>query len=251
MELTVVIVLLTILSGFIKGFAGFGLSLILMTVLFEMGFTGPQFLPILVPLFVILDLILYIENRKNIKLDFKENFTLHPTTLMTMFIGTLIGTYLMTIIDASALKLGFAFLILIMLFLLIEKVGVYQMRIPTERANGFFGFGTGILTGLFTMNGIPPTVYLMYHQYPKEKYMANLVTFLIFSDTILIAVYMFKELFTLEGFMISLQLVLMVLFGFGLGIYLRKFVSTKLFKSLIIMVLAVNSLKIIFDYFLF
>lgn len=251
MELTIVLVLLTILSGFIKGFAGFGLSLILMTVLFEMGFTGPEFLPILVPLFVILDAILYFENRKHITLDFKENFTLHPTTLMTLFIGTLVGTYLMTIIDASVLKLGFAFLILVMLFLLIEKVSTYQMKVPSERANGFFGFGTGILTGLFTMNGIPPTVYLMYHQYPKEKYMANLVTFLVFSDVILIAVYLFKELFTIEGLMVSLQLVLMVLIGFGMGIYLRKYVSTKLFKSLIIMVLAVNSLKIIVDYFFF
>jgi uncharacterized membrane protein YfcA len=92
MELSLVLVLLIVLSGFIKGFTGFGLSLILISVLFEMGYTVSEFLPILVPLFVVLDIILYLENRKNIKLDFNENFTLHPTTLMTLFIGVLFGT---------------------------------------------------------------------------------------------------------------------------------------------------------------
>jgi hypothetical protein len=251
MELTLVIVVLIILSGFIKGFTGFGLSLLLISVLFDMGFESYEFLPILVPLFVMLDAILYFENRKHIKLDFKENFTIHPTTLMTLFIGILTGTYLLTVIGGDYLKLGFAFLILIMLFFLVKKVDIHQMRVPKEKLNGYFGFGTGVLTGLFTMNGVPPSIYLMYHQYPKEKYMASLVTFLIFSDIILVAVYLFKELFTIEGFIVSLQLSLMVLAGFLIGIWLRKFVSTKTFKSIIIGFLAINSLKMIFEFFFF
>ena len=121
-EITITIVLLAIFSGFIKGFAGFGLTLILMTVLFEIS-NASDFLPILVPLFVILDLILYLEHKNHIHLDFKENFTLHPTTLMTLFLGTMFGTYLLTKFtspEASGiLKLSFAFLVLIMLFLLI------------------------------------------------------------------------------------------------------------------------------------
>lgn len=251
MDLTLGLIFLIIISGFIKGFAGFGLSLLLITVLFDMGFTGSEFLPILVPLFVILDIILYFENRKNIKIDFKENFTLHPTTLITLFLGTLLGTYFLTIVEVTWLKLGFAFMVLIMLFFLIQKVDLHQMRVPTERNNGFFGFFTGILTGLFTMNGIPPTLYLMYHQYPKEKYMANLVTFLLISDIILVAVYLFKELFTLDGLFVSFQLAFMVIVGFVLGTYTRKFVSTKTFKGIIIGVLAINSFKIIFEYFFF
>lgn len=246
-----VLVLLIVLSGFIKGFTGFGLSLILISVLFEMGYTVSEFLPILVPLFVVLDIILYLENRKNIKLDFNENFTLHPTTLMTLFIGVLFGTYLLTAINGEFLKISFAILILILLFVLVEKVDIHQMRTPSERSNGFFGFGAGILTGLFTLNAMPPSIYLMYYQYPKEKYMANFVTFVIFSDLILVAVYLSKDLFTLSGFFVSMQLFFMVLVGFLGGIYARKFVSTSTFKSIVIIILGLNSLKIIFDYFLF
>lgn len=251
MELTVALILLIVLAGFIKGFTGFGLSLVLISVLLKMGYTVAEFLPIVVPLFVVLDIILYWENRKNIKLDFNENFTLHPTTLMTLFIGILFGTYLLTVIDGEFLKISFAVLILILLFVLIEKVDIHQMRIPSERSNGFFGLGTGIMTGLFTINAIPPSIYLMYYQYPKEKYMANLITFIIFSDVILVAVYLSKDLFTLSGFMVSIQLFFMVLVGFLGGVYGRKYVSTSTFKSIVIIVLALNSLKIIFDYFVF
>ena len=249
MEVTLLLITLAVVAGLIKGFSGFGLSLVLMSVLFEMGFKSTEFLPILVPLFVILDAILYFEHRKHLTLDFKESFTIHPTTLMTLFIGTLLGTYLLHIMDTVYMKLGFAIVVLILLFFLLEKVDTYQMRIPSERENGFFGLGTGLLTGLFTMNSVPTTLYLMYHQYPKEKYMANLVTFLLFSDIILVSVYLFKDMFTISGFIISLQLVFLVMVGFGIGIYLRKFVSTKTFKTITILILAANSLKVFFDYF--
>jgi len=249
MEITIILFLFAILAGLIKGFSGFGLSLILISVLFEMGFTANEFLPILVPLFVVLDLILYFENRKHLVLDYKENFTIHHITLMTLFVGTMIGTYFLKIIDAEFLKLSLGFLILIALFLLIEKISAYQMKIPNEKNNGIFGFVTGILTGLFTMNGIPTTIYLMYHQYPKDKYMANLVTFLLFSDIVLVSVYLFGGLFTLSGLLVSLKLMFMVLLGFVGGIFLRKKVSNKIFKTIIIIILMLNAMKIIFNFF--
>lgn len=251
MEFTLVIVLLAILAGLIKGFVGFGLSLVLISVLLELGFSPVEMLPILVPLFVILDVILYFENKNFVKLDFKENFTLHSTTLMTLFIGILTGTYLLTITNMEILKLVFAIVILITIFFLVEKVDIHQMRIPTEKENGYFGSLTGLLTGLFTINAIPVSVYLLYHQYPKEKYMGSLVTFLIFSDILLVAVYLFRDLFTLEGFIVSLQLVTMVLVGFASGAYMRRKISSKYFKSIVILVLALNSLKIIFDFVFF
>lgn len=249
MEVTLIIIILAICAGLIKGFTGFGLSIILISVLLNMGILPTKLLPILVPLFIVLDLILFFENMKFIKIDFKENFTLHSTTLMTLFIGLLIGTHLLTIGNSKYLQLIFAIIILISLFFLIGKVELHQMRIPNERLNGIFGFITGILTGLFTMNAVPPSIYMIYHQYPKEKYMGSLVTFLIISDILLISVYLFKNLFTLEGLLISIKLFFMVLFGFAIGIILRKKVSSKYFKSIVIFILAINSLKIIFDFF--
>jgi hypothetical protein len=249
MELTILLVFLIILAGFIKGFVGFGLSLILITVLLSLGFAPTQFLPILVPLFVILDCLLLWENRKNVNLDFKENFTLHPATLMTLFIGVLLGTALLMITDGDILKLFFAFTVLVMIMFLARKVNNHQMKIPNEKDNSFFGFGSGMLTGLFTLNAVPVSLYLLYHQYPKEKYMGALVTFLIFSDIILVAVYLFQGLFSFEGFIISAQLLLLVLIGFAGGVYLRKHLSSSKFKAIVIFILAVNSFKIIFDYF--
>ena len=240
---------LVILAGFIKGFVGFGLSLVLISVLIEAGIPPSQLLPILVPLFIVLDIMLYFENRKHVTLDFKENFTLHPTTLMTLFIGLLIGTYLLTVTNVDILKLGFAFLVLIVIFFLIGKVDTHQMRIPSEKSNGFFGIITGLLTGLFTLNAAPTSIYLLFYQYPKEKYMGSLVTFIIFSDLLLVAVYLFKDLFTLSGFFTSSKLFVLVLLGFLIGSYGRRNIKGKYFKAFVILILALNSLKIIFDYF--
>ena len=249
MEVTLTLVFFAIIAGLIKGFSGFGLTLILVSVLFEMGFSANEFLPILVPLFVILDLILYFENRKHLNLNFKENFTIHYMTIMTLFLGTMFGAYLLRVVDVSYLKLGLGILIIILLFLLVGKMQNEEMIIPNEKQNGFFGFFTGVLTGLFTMNGIPVTIYLMYHQYNKEKYMANLVTFLLFSDVILIAVYLFADMFTFSGFIVSIKLMFMVLIGFFSGIFLRKFVSNKMFKGIVIFILMLSAVNMIFSFF--
>lgn len=249
MELTLMLVLLIVLAGFIKGFVGFGLSIILISVLFELGFEVYEILPLVVPLFVLLDILLLVENRHKINLDFKENFPLHPTTLMSLFLGVLIGTALLTAINAEFLKLGFAVFVLIVLFFLLEKVDLHQMKIPKERDNLIFGGVTGILTGLFTMNAVPTTIYLLFHQYSKDKYMATLVTFLILSDIILVAVYMFKGLFTIELFTYSLIFLVICSVGFFAGTFLRHHVPSKHFKAIVILVLAVNALKMIFSFF--
>jgi uncharacterized membrane protein YfcA len=251
MELTIFLMFLIALAGFIKGFVGFGLSLILISVLLEMGFSPVELLPILVPLFVILDILLYLENKKFVNLDFKENFTLHSTTLMTLFLGIIIGAYLLTLIEGTILKLIFSGLVLVTIFFLIEKVDLHQMRIPTERNNGIFGIISGVLTGLFTLNAVPVSIYLLFHQYPKDKYMGSLVTFLIFSDVILVAVYMYGGMFTYEGLNSSLKLIILVLFGFFAGSYVRRKVNSKYFKAIVIFILAVSSVKSIIDYFLF
>lgn len=249
MDLTLGLIGLTIVAGFLKGLVGFGLSVILISVLLGVGIPAKELLPILVPLFVTLDLILFIENRKLVTLDYRENFTLHPYTLMTLFISILLGTYFLTTINGEYLKLAFAILILISLFFLVEKVDLHQMKIPTEEENFFFGLIAGFLTGLFTMNAIPPSLYMIFKQYSKDKYMASLVTFLLVSDILLVSVYLFKELFTVSGFLISLKLLGIVLVGFFIGVYSRKHLSSSHFKSVVILILAVSSLKIIFQFF--
>jgi uncharacterized membrane protein YfcA len=250
MELTIYLMCLIALAGLIKGFVGFGLSLILISVLLEVGFSPIELLPILVPIFVVLDILLYFENRHFVVLDFKENFTLHSTTLMTLFIGTILGAYLLVIIDGTILKLIFSILVLIIIFFLVGKVNLYQMKIPDEKSNIVFGSIAGIMTGLFTLNAIPISIYLLYHQYPKDKYMGSLVTFLIFSDILLVAVYLYGDMFTYSGFMISIRLVLIVLAGFFIGSYLRRKVNSKYFKAIVIFILAVTSVKSIIEFFL-
>lgn len=250
MELTLTLVLLIILAGFIKGFTGFGLSLVLLTVLFELEFTADQILPLLVPMFIVLDAILFFEHRKHLNLNPKENFVLHPTTLITLFLGIMLGTYLITEIQTDILKLLLAIIILVVIFFLVEKVDENRMIIPNEKQNVFFGGISGILTGLFTLNSIPTTIYLLYHQYPKEKYMAALVTFLMISNLLLVGVYLLKELFTFELLATSLIFLSITIIGFVIGSYARKLMPSNYFKSLVILLLAINSLKIIFDFFI-
>ena len=249
MELTLLLIFLVALAGFIKGFVGFGLSLILITVLLNAGVEPTKLVPILVPLFVILDIMLWFENRHHAKLDFKENFPIHHTTLMSMFLGTLLGAYVLTIAQAEIIKLGFAVLVLLLIFLLLEKVSSTKPVIPSEKSNSVFGGVAGFLTGLFTLNAAVASIYLLYHQYSKEKYMGVLVTFLMFSNLVLVGVYLFLGLFTFEGFITSMQLIGIVLVGFFIGMYVRKHVPSSHFKAIVIFVLAINSVKIIFDYF--
>ena len=248
MELSILLVVLMILSGLIKGFVGFGLSLLLISVLLGAGFLPHELMPIMVPLFVILDIILYLEHRKHLTFDYATNFALHSSTLIWLFLGVLLGSYLLLSFELEFLKLGFAIVILLSLFLLVLRVNEHSIIIPNEKQNGVFGFISGIMTGLFTLNGIPATIYLLFHQYPKEKYMAALVTFLLISDIILVAVYLYSGLFTLSGLLFSLQLLILVLIGFIIGSILRRYVSQSLFKAIVIMVLAINAFKIIYEF---
>lgn len=250
-EFSYFLIMMVLLSGIIKGLVGFGFSMILIIVLLDLGISQTELMPILVPLFVALDILLYFENRKHIQIDYKINFALHSSTLMSLFIGILLGTYFLLELNVEFLKLFFAIFVLIILALLVSKVDKHQILVPDEKQNGLFGFVAGFMTGLFTLNGIVATIYLLYHQYPKEKYMATLVTFLLLSDIVLVGVYLFTGLFTISGFVLSLQILIIVLLGFGVGVYLRRLLPARLFKGVVITILALNSIKIIFDYFMF
>ncbi|MFP4401733.1 MAG: TSUP family transporter [Candidatus Nanoarchaeia archaeon] len=250
MEFTLTIILLILLSGFIKGFVGFGMSLLLIGALLNIGIEPSELMPILVPLFVILDILLFLEHRKHFSIEYDINISLHPTTLMATFIGTLLGTALLLQFDVDFLKIVFAVAVLVIVIVLISKVDKHQISVPDEKHNGAFGLIAGIFTGLFTLNGIIATIYLMYHQYPREKYMVTLVTFLLLSNIILVSVYLFANLFTIEGLIISAMILGVILIGFAVGSFLRKYVSASVFKSVVIVVLAVNSIKILVEYFL-
>ena len=74
-----------------------------------------------------------------------------------------------------------------------------------------------------------------------------MVTYLIITDILLVAIYLFKDLFSLALIKTSIIFLLITITGFLAGSYLRNHVPSKHFKAIVILVLALNSLKIIFD----
>lgn len=249
MEITSFVIIFAFIAGLLKGFIGMGLSLILITVLLQSNIAPAEFMPILVPIFVVLDILLYFENHKHATINPNENFSIHHTTLITTFLGIILGSILLINLDTSLLKAIFGIITLIFIIALVEKRNKHKMIKPSENSNLIFGSIGGILTGLYTLNSVPASIYLLYHQYPKEKYMATLASYLVISDMLLIAIYLILQLFSLKAFMISLSLMIYVFGGFLAGILLRKKISNKFFKSFVLLVLAINSMKFVLEFF--
>lgn len=218
-EIMIIIWIVLIFSGFIKGFSGFGTSLILASFMFL--FYDPIFIvPILSLLSFTLNIILFLMNKNN--LDFSnKNFALRPETLITLLIGTFLGIFFLKSVNSDIIKLLLGVLTVVFVILLIKKTKK-KINLPLWVENSIIGSISGFFSGIINVNGPPVVIFALYKKQKKNNFINSIIIFFLISDFFAIILFISQHLLFIESLKLYLIYIPFLIIGLFIGSYVRK-----------------------------
>lgn len=235
--------ILAVLIGFgstlIQSLTGFGLSIV-STPLFLMVYDPKQVVLILQVICVVINIFFAVSIRRSI--DFKF--------LGILFIGSVIGQPLGLLIfqfvPGNTLKIIVSLTILI--FLIVMQF--YRRKIiETRLKTGTVGFLSGILTTATSMGGPPLILYLANAEKDKYVMRATCIAYFALTNISAIAIYLAGSTdfsFALEQ---GLYLLPFCFVGLWAGNRLFPYLSQKMFRRLIFIMLLFSSLYTLYSAF--
>ena len=175
-----------LIGGFINGLAGTA------TALFALGF----FLAVLDPIkaVAVIALISVLSGVQGLWVVRKELFK-RPRRLLTFLIpgllGLPIGLAILDVIDASVLRLGVAFLLIVYggYFAFRSTLPAFERKTPV--IDGTMGFAGGVLGGAASLSGALPTLWLSLRPWSKTETRATLqpYNFVLLSSTVVVVFF--------------------------------------------------------------
>jgi uncharacterized membrane protein YfcA len=215
-------------AGLIRGFAGFGLSAMLMASIVTI------IPPVsLIPICFILEGVAGVAMLKGgIK---NANMTLVWSLAIGSAIGAPIGLYATISIDVGSSKLIALFVIL---SLTIASLFKFRPKFLATKA-GLYGSGltAGVVTGLASVGGMVVALYILASNADVKKVRASLVMFLLmgmFTSLIYLFAY---DMMTMEAFWRGLVLSPFILLGVFLGSLLFRPAYEHLYKRVCLLLL--------------
>ncbi|MGH7843112.1 MAG: sulfite exporter TauE/SafE family protein [Candidatus Binataceae bacterium] len=144
--------------------------------------------------------------------------------------GVLVGSYLLTNLNAGWLKLWTYVVLLPLIFL---QAAGFKRRIKAERRAGFpLGVGVGTLYATTTISGPPLAVMFNNQGLDKEEFRAALGTVRVFETTFTAIVYAFMGLFSAQSVRLVAPVAPAVLLGLPLGTYLLRYMPPETFRRI-------------------
>src|ERR1700736_5405080 len=144
--------------------------------------------------------------------------------------GILIGSYLLTTVDAAWLKFG-TYVALLPLILL--QAAGFRRRIHAEHLVGLpLGIGVGVLYSTTTISGPPLALMFNNQGLDKEEFRAALGTVRVVETTLTAIMYGFLGLFSSASIPLAAPIAPAVLLGLPLGWYLIRFMPTETFRRI-------------------
>lgn len=235
------LIVLTV-AGFLTGFSKFsvgGMGLLILPVLM-LAFPGTSALGIIVPLFMITDVLTMWPYRRG------ADWQLIAKLLPTMLAGILAGSLLLTDIDVQlfSLLLGGLVLLALLLGMLLDRMGSGWLRKPLVVA--VMGFFTGIIGLLANAAGPLVSLFLLEQKLSKRNYVSTRCWMASLTNLAKVPVLMYLGLLTQESVEISLLAIPGLLLGGLIGYCFLNAVSAAQFKWIIRGLAALAATKLLF-----
>ncbi len=221
----VAILAILFFSAFTQGFAGFGYPMIaipLLTLLIDIKTA--------IPLTAISGLAItgYLLIRLRKHLSFKELKNL----IIGSIIGVPIGVKILSSADPRIIQILLGIIILLFVLLTIFNV------IKTKKINDLWGYPVGLISGILggAINvGGPPVIIFVYLQSDdKYKQKASITGFFFISAIAVVISHIYTGIATPEIIWDSMKIIPLILLGVFLGDKLFKYVSSEIYKKLVL-----------------
>ena len=236
---TVVVGAALFLAGFVKGTTGFGFPLIATPVVALLLDIRTAITILIIP---------------NIVMDIGQIFRGgFPTPILRRFsrllvltaLGVFLGTKVLVILPIWVLNLSLAAMIFVFVgsnFLRVD----FRISPRLERAlSPVAGLVTGFLNGMTNAAGPPLAIYLYGLRLPKTEFVRSIATiFLITKLSQLVAVSTWN-LFTFSTLRLSLEVTLLVLIGFYIGLKTQDRVNQQTFNRCLVALLFVIGVMLV------
>ena len=142
--------------------------------------------------------------------------------------GVLIGSYLLTNVNAGWLK--FCTYVVLLPLILLQAAG-YRRRINAEHLAGYpLGLGVGTLYATTTISGPPLALMFNNQGMHKEEFRAALGTVRVAETTFTAIVYAMLGLYSTKSLKLIAPVAPAVLIGLPLGTFLMKYIPTETFR---------------------
>lgn len=227
--------LVVFLAAIVRGFSGFGFSLLAITAL-SLIYTPAEIVPSIFMLEIAASLNLLPSIWKDI----------HWKSLLPLMLGCLIatpfGVWALATVPAAPMQLALSIFVLIATALLARGFALKTM--PGPIASTAAGAASGLANGAFGIGG--PPVILFYFASPAGNIAgrASMIVFFIFTDVIGLANQSVHGLITQGAALRALFYLPALLLGVWLGARSFKSVDQGLFRKIVLAILAVLAVMI-------
>ena len=223
-------------ASVVKSTAGFGFALVATPFLLLMW--APRLVvPILLPLFAIVDAMIVIQGRHH--LEWRRILPMVAAAAL----GIPLGNYILLAVPELALTLAMASMVLLFAALLLMG---YTINIHRERlAGGLAGFLSGTLVTSTTISGPPVTLFMINQRWEKETFRTGQGLFHLAIDGLAIASLSATRLLTVKTLLVDLALLPVVLLGYAIAVVLLPHIRQELFRRLATLIVIVAAVMAI------
>jgi len=223
MSSTVALIVTTLVGATVNGALGYGFSSI--TVPLALLFlTNRALNPAIVIIEVALNAGVLFMNRDSVPFVFRRVLPI----VIGLLPGVVIGTFVISMVSPSILKLG-TFTVLLPLILL--QAAGFRRPIQAERSAGFaFGGALGLLYSVTTISGPPLAVALNNQGIAKRDFRAALATVRLAESTLTAIAYLSAGMFTTTTFGLVGRILPSIAIGIPLGAHLIRHVRPETFR---------------------
>ena len=238
-----IMILIFMFGGFIKGWSGFGTNLVVPPLLGFMAYFGDpkQAMVIVVSVNLFLNLAILIQSKK-------FNLDLLKSIWVLVVFGVLfnfVGAFFFSKIDDSWFR------ILLGLMIIIVTINrMFKLKFVVHHPEKYYipmGIVSGILNGMFGLGGLPLLIVLGSSKMDKDVFKSTLVSYFFVMNIIyIISQGVIGGYYDMFVFTHIMYVIVFAVFATILGVYVSKRVSDQVFQRVMNVVLLFFGLNLIY-----
>jgi uncharacterized membrane protein YfcA len=239
--LIIAAVIIVLLAGFVRAITGFGFALI----------TAPLLLFILDPKsVVVINVILGILTGVLLLWHTRRHIDVKRALLMCggSIFGIPIGTYLLSSLDPSIIKIIMA--VLIIPFSIVLLIGHSHRFKQDSLGCGISGFVSGAVGSSTSFSGPPVVLFLLNQGLVRERFVGTLTAYFLFCGVTSVIAFSFIGIVTVDILVKVAILLPTSILGFYIGIRVLPKIDATLFRRIAASIVTAAALAIIVTYLL-
>ncbi len=224
----ILIAIIVLIAATIQSFSGFGFAIISVSLI-SIFFNIKPIIPLISLCGLLLNLILFLELRKNI--DFKSLINLY----IGSFIGIPIGINFYIIADVKIIKIILA--LIVIFFVVINAIKTIHLKKKFKFVEILVGFFAGFLGGAINTNGPPVLLYQKIIPQSNINFKAAIIGYFVINSILIVSYQIFTKITTITVFYNFLKIAPLIIIAYFMGNYLFKKFSAVFFNKIILFLL--------------